>query len=81
MRIDDKSMQIASTATGVDFSQYKLNTFYRRVTRRMVLQKLDRLPEYVKMLRETPAEIDALYQSVLINVTSFFRDPSAFNAL
>jgi two-component system CheB/CheR fusion protein len=38
-------------ATGVDFTHYKLNSLYRRVTRRMVLHKMDRLPEKVRFLR------------------------------
>lgn len=68
-------------ATGVDFTHYKFNTLFRRVTRRMVFQKLDTLPEYVQYLRQTPGEVNALYQDILINVTSFFRDNESFEAL
>lgn len=68
-------------ATGVDFTHYKYNTLYRRVTRRMVLQKLDDLNQYVEFLDKTPTEVEALYQDVLISVTSFFRDPEAFAVL
>ena len=68
-------------ATGVDFSHYKRNTLYRRITRRMVLQKTTSLGDYVRFLQQTPAEVEALYQDILINVTSFFRDPGAFEAL
>jgi two-component system CheB/CheR fusion protein len=66
---------------GVDFSHYKPNTLYRRIARRIVLHKLEGLTEYVKLLRSSPAETESLYQDVLINVTKFFRDPEAFDAL
>jgi len=68
-------------ATGVDFFNYKRNTLHRRITRRMVLHKLDGLREYVKFLQANPREVEALYQDVLINVTSFFRNPEAYEAL
>ena len=74
-------VQLLHHATGVDFTHYKFNTLFRRVTRRMVFQKMDTLPEYVRFLRETPAEVDALYQDILISVTSFFRDKESFEAL
>jgi len=68
-------------STGVDFGQYKFNTLYRRVTRRMVFCKASSLSEYVKFLEQSPEEAEALYQDILINVTSFFRDPAAFESL
>ena len=74
-------VQLLRHATGVDFTHYKFNTLYRRITRRMVLQKMDELTEYVRFLRQTPAEVEALYQDILISVTSFFRDPESFEAL
>jgi two-component system CheB/CheR fusion protein len=74
-------VQLLHHATGVDFTHYKFNTLFRRVTRRMVFQKMDTLPEYVQYLRQTPAEVEALYQDILISVTSFFRDKESFEAL
>ncbi|MES2789687.1 MAG: chemotaxis protein CheB [Planctomycetota bacterium] len=74
-------VQLLHHTTGVDFTHYKINTLYRRVTRRMVLQKMDGLSEYAAYLQETPAEVEALYQDILISVTSFFRDPAAFEVL
>src|SRR6266545_3261647 len=68
-------------ATGVDFSNYKRNTLYRRVTRRVVLHKMEGLGDYVRFLQSNPAEVEALYQDVLISVTSFFRNPEAFEML
>ena len=68
-------------AKGVDFSFYKPTTLKRRIARRMTLQKLESLAHYVRFLRQTPHEVDALFQDLLINVTSFFREPEAFEVL
>jgi two-component system CheB/CheR fusion protein len=65
----------------VDFSDYKPGTIRRRVLRRMALRHMDDLEEYSKYLQEDRNEVEALYQDILINVTSFFRDPAAFEAL
>jgi two-component system CheB/CheR fusion protein len=68
-------------SSGVDFSQYKTNTIYRRSMRRMVVLKLDSLEEYVKHLMGHPEEAEILFDDVLIPVTSFFRDLETFEAL
>jgi two-component system CheB/CheR fusion protein len=68
-------------SSGVDFTNYKRNTLYRRITRRMALNKLVSAREYLKMLKGNTGEMEALYQDVLINVTSFFRNPEAYEAL
>lgn len=68
-------------ATGVDFTYYKHPTIKRRIARRMVLHRLESLEFYVRYLRENPAEVQALFHEILINVTSFFREPEAFKAL
>ena len=69
------------STTGVDFSRYKINTIERRMQRRMLLYKLEQLDDYVTYLQEHPAEVKALYEEILIHVTSFFRDPEAFDRL
>ncbi len=68
-------------ATGVDFTHYKQTTLQRRITRRMVVHKLEKLKDYVRYVRDTPGEVEELYQDILIHVTGFFRDPEAFEAL
>ncbi|MEG4393883.1 chemotaxis protein CheB [Microcoleus sp. BROC3] len=68
-------------ATGVDFTHYKQTTLKRRMHRRMLLYKLERIEDYAEYLKNTPTEVTALYHDVLIHVTSFFRDPESFNAL
>src|SRR5882724_11298424 len=67
--------------TGVDFTHYRQTTILRRIQRRMVVHKIDKLEEYVKCVQANPGEIKALYQDMLINVTSFFRNPQVFDAL
>jgi two-component system, chemotaxis family, CheB/CheR fusion protein len=73
--------QAVQEATGVDFSGYKPATINRRIGRRMAATKIEALGEYVRYLDQHPTEIQALYQDLLIPVTSFFRDPEAFAAL
>jgi two-component system CheB/CheR fusion protein len=68
-------------ASGIDFEHYKRATLLRRITRRMVLHKLTEIRDYVKMLAEDPIEAEALVQDILINVTSFFRNPEGFELL
>jgi two-component system CheB/CheR fusion protein len=68
-------------AIGVDFTHYKQTTLRRRIERRMVLHKLEKLKDYVRHVRNTPGEVEELYQDILIHVTGFFRDPEAFEAL
>ncbi|MDN5941789.1 MAG: PAS domain-containing protein [Nitrospira sp.] len=66
---------------GVDFSLYKSTTIQRRITRRMVLGKHTTPAAYAQFLRGNAKELDALYSDVLISVTSFFRNPDAFDVL
>src|SRR5690349_4636354 len=67
--------------TKVDFSQYKPTTIQRRVGRRMMVLQIEKLADYARYLQHKPAEIAELYKDLLISVTSFFRDPDAFEAL
>ncbi|AFY95347.1 CheR family methyltransferase [Chamaesiphon minutus] len=69
------------STTGVDFSHYKSKTLDRRIQRRMLLCKLVQLEDYAAYLQIHPAEVKALYEEILIHVTSFFRDPEAFELL
>ena len=76
-----KIFLLLRSTTGVDFTYYKQTTIKRRITRRMVVNKLDELGAYVKYLQESPAEVTALYQDILITVTDFFRDRDTFESL
>ena len=67
--------------TGHDFSQYKPSTIHRRIERRMAVNQIETIGDYLKHLQQTPLEVEALFRDLLIGVTNFFRDPEAFTAL
>ena len=66
---------------GVDFTGYKPATLKRRILRRMALHSFERWDDYLQYIRTHPSEITALERDLLINVTSFFRDPVTFDRL
>jgi len=72
---------ILNNRKGVDFSLYKEATINRRIHRRMALSRKKSLADYTQLLRENNKEVDQLYQDLLINVTSFFRDPIVYRQL
>ena len=67
--------------TGHDFSRYKPNTIQRRIERRMAVHQFESLDGYVGFLQQHPEEVEALFRDLLIGVTSFFRDPDAFQSM
>lgn len=67
--------------TGHDFSGYKVKTFMRRISRRMHILEFASLGDYVAHLEEDHEEVKQLFRDLLINVTNFFRDADAFEAL
>jgi two-component system CheB/CheR fusion protein len=74
-------LMILRSKTGHDFSLYKQNTIRRRIERRMGVHNLTDPDAYARYLSENPAEVHLLFKELLINVTSFFRDPEAFEIL
>ncbi|MEO8451335.1 MAG: chemotaxis protein CheB [Gemmatimonadota bacterium] len=67
--------------TGHDFSQYKQNTIFRRVERRMAVHQIPLVERYARFLQHNPGEVEALFSDLLIGVTAFFRDREAFEIL
>ena len=67
--------------TGHDFISYKPNTILRRIQKRLNILQINNLSSYIYYLQQQPTELDTLLQELLINVTSFFRDPDAFSLL
>jgi two-component system, chemotaxis family, CheB/CheR fusion protein len=67
--------------TGHDFIQYKRSTVLRRLDRRLRFNGVSTLAEYQPLLQSSNGECQALLQDLLISVSSFFRDPEAFEAL
>ena len=74
-------LHLLKSSTDIDFSHYKPATIGRRVRRRMAVYGLDGVDAYADHLGTRPAEMEALTNDLLIGVTEFFRDPSAFEAL
>ena len=66
--------------TGVDFTLYKQPTILRRLNRRMMVRKVDDLEQYFETLQSEPEEVKTLFDDLLINVTTFFRDPDVFES-
>jgi two-component system CheB/CheR fusion protein len=83
----DASVALASIATilrnrtGHDFHGYKPGTFLRRVQRRMQVVEIERIQDYVEILRAAPDETQNLFNDLLIGVTQFFRDAREFELL
>ncbi|MGY2896645.1 CheR family methyltransferase [Deinococcus sp. UYEF24] len=74
-------LRLIRSRSGHDFTRYKRNTLVRRIDRRMQGQRIQDVAQYIRLLEESPDEIEALFQDFTINVTSFFRDIEAFESL
>jgi len=75
------ALEVLRKQVNFDFSGYKKGTLRRRIQRRMSLRHIADLPKYVEVLRHDPVEATALFKDMLINVTSFFRQPAAWRVL
>ena len=82
---DDRELEellgMLKETRGFDFTGYKRTTVMRRVKRRMAAVSVSSCSEYRDYLEVQPEEYIHLFDSILINVTSFFRDPPAWVAL
>lgn len=80
---DSKSIkaivELIKEKSALDFTDYKLPTILRRTKRRAAQSKHLSLTDYLEFLKSSPKEVDALAKEFLISVTSFFRDPEAFD--
>ena len=77
----EKIIILLRSQTGNDFSQYKKNTVYRRIERRMGIYQISKISSYVRYLQENPTETDILFRELMIGVTSFFRDTAVWDSL
>lgn len=66
---------------GFDFTGYKRSSLKRRVQRRMATKGINRFEDYLDYLEVYPNEFAELFNTILINVTSFFRDQAAWDYL
>ncbi len=74
-------IKVLKAYTPINFEFYKEGTLLRRIERRMALQHMEDGSEYLALLKDAPQEAEKLCVDLLICVTSFFRDPEAFDYL
>ena len=77
----DEICEVLKETVGHDFSGYKQSTLTRRIERRMYVLEITEPADYLARIEADTLECEALLRDVLINVTSFFRDPETFKAL
>jgi PAS domain S-box-containing protein len=77
----DQVLTVLRTRTGHNFADYRRSTLQRRIQRRLGLRNIVTLDAYLEQLRTDPQEVAILIRDLLINVTSFFRDPEAWRTL
>ena len=77
----ERIFALLQSKTGHNFTHYKRAAINRRIEKRMAVNHIDTLADYVVYLQQNPAEVDALFKDLIIGVTSFFRDPKLYEAL
>ncbi|MFO1320797.1 MAG: EAL domain-containing protein [Burkholderiales bacterium] len=77
----DKIFRTVKRRDGFDLSLYKAGSVERRLRRRLVATECRTLDHYADLLQSSPEEVDRMVREMLISVTSFFRDPDAFDDL
>ena len=84
-QLDERSLgailAVVRSATGLDLTHYRRTTLVRRISRRMLLGGFETAEDYLLGLRASEVEVEALYRDILVNVTEFFREPKALDAL
>ena len=73
--------ELLQSVEGLDFSSYRSSTVTRRIERRIKINHLMNIDEYLRLLQDNPNELKELHGELLINVTRFFRDKEAFKYL
>jgi two-component system CheB/CheR fusion protein len=80
-RAFERVLEFLKESRGFDFTGYKRPSLVRRVRHRMRARQVGSYAEYQDILQLDPAEFTALFNTMLINVTSFFRDPESWTVL
>jgi two-component system CheB/CheR fusion protein len=70
-----------SYSRSFDFTGYKPSSLKRRILKQMEMRQIDRFSDYSDYLQVHPEEFTTLFNTILINVTSFFRDKAAWSYL
>jgi len=76
-----KILNIVREKTGHDFTEYKETTIIRRIQRRIALHQIQDISAYLTYLQNNEQEVHLLFKDLTIKVTSFFRNPEAFETL
>ena len=77
----ERLLQHLRTTRGFDFTGYKTSSLTRRIRKRMEAAHSATFDEYRRYLDATPDEFGELFNTILINVTGFFRDPDTWSRL
>ena len=77
----EETIALIRKELGHDFSRYKRNTIHRRIEKRILVRDVPSHQDYLDLLKENRKELEELKSDLLIGVTSFFRDPEAFEVL
>jgi two-component system CheB/CheR fusion protein len=75
----DALLSYLKRVRGFDFTGYKHSSLQRRIQRRLQTLNLDSYSDYVDYLEVHPDEFGRLFDTILINVTNFFRDPASWD--
>lgn len=77
----EKLLTFLKESRAFDFTGYKRPSLIRRIRHRMREVSLTHVDEYLDLLQLQPDEFNSLFDTILINVTRFFRDPEAWDYL
>src|SRR5262252_6037903 len=77
----ERILEYLRQARGFDFTAYKRTSLMRRVRKRMQAVEIAEFDAYLDFLQVHPDEFALLFNTILINVTSFFRDPDVWDAM
>lgn len=80
-RLFEALLEYLRQVRGFDFTGYKPSSLKRRIRKQMQVRGLETFGDYLDYLEVHPEEFSALFNTVLINVTGFFRDPEAWKYL
>lgn len=77
----NRLLALLNQVGGINFADYKAGTVMRRIERRMTVRQVSTIEDYVALLSKDDDETLTLRRELLIPVTSFFRDPEAYERL
>jgi len=77
----EQLLDFLRNSRGFDFTGYKRSSLARRIDKRMQAVSVEGYPNYIDYLSVHPEEFVRLFNTILINVTSFFRDPQVWKYL